>query len=300
MQNNEQTQQSSAVTTEIMGGLGNQLFQIFATIAYSLKHKVAFYFPNQPIKHGDRKKTYWDTPLLNSLSQFVKQNVQGFIYHEPHFHYKAIPAPPEPPHHLKLFGYFQSYKYFKDQQNVIFKLIKLRELQFTTKNNTNQYENTIALHFRVGDYKNLTNYHPLMTLEYYTAALTQLLHHESEPQSPTHKKKNSFRILYFCEEADQDYVQTKMITPLQQNPLFKDKFTFECIDHKLSDWQQLIVMSLCSKHVIANSTFSWWGAYLSGNASSRSVYYPTTWFGAAMGDKNMSDMFPPHWNRINV
>ena len=66
MQNNEQQQQSSAVTTEIMGGLGNQLFQIFATIAYSLKHKVAFYFPNQPIKHGDRKKTYWDTVLTRA------------------------------------------------------------------------------------------------------------------------------------------------------------------------------------------------------------------------------------------
>jgi Glycosyl transferase family 11 len=301
------------VSSEIMGGLGNQLFQIFNTIAYSLRHKVPFYFPDESIKHGERKKTYWHTHLLQALEAFVKASTPSLTYNEKQFHYQAIPSPPPPP--LKLFGYFQSYKYFQDHQEDIYKLIRLTQSQSIIKEKTqqppynynyanNNKSNLIAIHFRVGDYKNLPNHHPLMTLEYYTAALKQLLEEATQDSnSPT-----MHNILYFCEETDQDYVQKQMILPLKANPLFTNKIgSYQCINHKLEDWEQLLVMSLCQKHIIANSTFSWWGAYLSEEKPSKSktgqspqVYYPTTWFGPAMGNKNMSDLFPPHWNKINV
>ena len=367
---------NSMTTTEIMGGLGNQLFQIFNLMAYSFRHNTALYFSEEPIKHGDRKTTYWSTPFLQALNYFVKkqptitQNQEPLIYHERSFHYQAIPAPPpstsETKQIIKFFGYFQSYKYFEDQQDIIYKFIRLRETQAYIREKTKQpqygydYANTVALHFRVGDYKNLQNHHPLMTLEYYTEALTRLL--GGNPLQPPIMIKNQFercgqvqqtshRVLYFCEQADQAYVQEKFLIPLQQNPLFQNKFTFQCIDHNLSDWEQLIVMSLCRHHIIANSTFSWWGAYLGGNpphprlgqadasavsdigdqppttpieltsdcirltdlqggargdtplgvwGQSPQVYYPATWFGPAMGNKNLSDLFPIHWQRINV
>jgi hypothetical protein len=306
-------------TTEIMGGLGNQLFQIFNLMAYSFRHKTPFYFSQEPISHGQRKTTYWDTLLLQALNHFVKKEASTIIYYEPHFHYKEIPQTQS----LKFFGYFQSYKYFQDQQELIYRFIRLRETQATMRKRTQDkyvYDNTIALHFRVGDYKNLQNHHPLMTLEYYTAALTQLHTSGKDQQDQT--------ILYFCEEADEAYVQEKLLYPLKQNPLFQNKFTFQCIDHNLSDWEQLIVMSLCQHHIIANSTFSWWGAYLGlgenppttpltpqaspshlsqsdasaqgGSGACHQVYYPTTWFGSAMGNKNMTDLFPSHWHRINI
>lgn len=320
----------TTVTTEIMGGLGNQLFQIFNLVAYSFQHKTRFYFSGEPITQGQRKTTYWDTFFLQALKTFVKaphpaaqqhqaeqhpaQQEQPLIYHERNFHYEPIPSPPPPKHSLKFFGYFQSYKYFQEQQDLIYKFIRLRETQaiFREKNRENydyDYANTVALHFRVGDYKNLPNHHPLMTLEYYTAALKQLR------QDMT---TFTMTVLYFCEQADQDYIQEKMLHPLQQNPLFQNRFTFKCIDHNLSDWEQLIVMSLCQHHIIANSTFSWWGAYLglggnpanpttpvteirsTSDGQSHHVYYPTTWFGSAMGYKNLADLFPPHWHRIQV
>ena len=320
-------------TTEIMGGLGNQLFQIFSLLAYSFQHHIPFYFSQEPIHHGERKTTYWSTLFLQALQPFVKDHrgqQTSLIYQERNFHYESIPAP-LPQYNIKLFGYFQSYKYFQEQEELIYRFIKLRETQTALREKTQQppygydYANTVALHFRVGDYKNLQNHHPLMTLEYYTEALKQL--------------GASHNVLYFCEEDDQAYIQEKMLTPLQQNPLFQNKFTFQCIDHNLSDWEQLIVMSLCRHHIIANSTFSWWGAYMGGNrqlrkppqpphlgqadastvsknhnqplpetgvwglaelAVSPQVYYPTTWFGPAMGNKNLSDLFPKHWHRISI
>jgi len=333
-----------AATTEIMGGLGNQLFQIFNLMAYSFHHKTPFYFPFEQITQGQRKTTYWSSQLLQALQHFVKpSHQQPLMYHERNFHYEPIPSPP--PSNIKFFGYFQSYKYFQDQQEVIYKFIKLRETQAAIREKTQHmydYNRTVALHFRVGDYKNLPNHHPLMSLEYYTEALTQLLKDtiDKSPNVDLHSC-SPHNILYFCEEADLQYVQEKMLNPLQKNPLLKNKFTFQCIDHNLSDWEQLIVMSLCSKHIIANSTFSWWGAYLGlggnppttpssegsapsppsvrnaespqlsqANASGVSynggsgacprVYYPATWFGPAIGYKNLSDLFPSHWHRINI
>ena len=320
---------TASATTEIMGGLGNQLFQIFNLMAYSFRHRVPFYFPLEQITQGQRKNTYWTTPLLQTLQHFVKStpSQQPLMYHERNFHYEPIPSPPQS--NIKFFGYFQSYKYFQDQQELIYKFIKLRETQTAMREKTKEkydYARTVALHFRVGDYKNLPNHHPLMSLEYYTEALKQLLKDTIDKSPNVDLHSFPHNVLYFCEEADLQYVQEKMLTPLQQNPLFKNKFTFQCIDHNLSDWEQLLVMSLCSKHIIANSTFSWWGAYLGlggnppttpspppqTNASAKGVwaceaggvsphvYYPTTWFGPAMGYKNFCDFFPHHWRQINI
>jgi hypothetical protein len=292
-------------TTEIMGGLGNQLFQIFTLIAYSLKHKTPFYFSATPIQQGQRKQTYWQTQLLQSLQPFVKapptHKLQSLL-HEQGFHYTPLPFYAN--EHVKLFGYFQSYKYFQEQQAQIYKLLRLPQTQAQLKAKTQHqydYTNLISLHFRVGDYVNLPQCHPLMPLAYYKDALTRFLQDQNPALCETLEEakqcQTPWQILYFCEENDQPYVETQFIKPLQAHPPFQGKFHFQCIDHTLADWEQVIVMSLCQHHIIANSTFSWWGAYMSGRPN---VYYPTTWFGSAFASKNIADLFPPHWQQINI
>jgi len=294
-------------TTEIMGGLGNQLFQIFNLLAYSLRYRTPFYFSQEPIQHGQRKQTYWHTPLLKALKPFVKapsSPSQAVTLSENGFHYQPIPFYEQD--HMKLFGYFQSYKYFEDQQANIYKLIKLHETKTAIKEKTNytDYDRTVAVHFRVGDYVQLQNCHPLMPVNYYSQALEKFLQDQSQVLS-----SEPWHILYFCEQNDETYVEAQLIKPLQSHPPFHGKFTFQCIDHQLTDWEQVVVMSLCPNHIIANSTFSWWGAYLANNntavqeggvRASPHVYYPSTWFGPAIGYKNMADLFPPHWQRISI
>jgi len=305
-------------TTEIMGGLGNQLFQIFNLLAYSLRYRTPFYFSQEPIKHGQRKQTYWQSLLLQALKPFVKAPSSpspAVTLSENGFQYQPISFYEQD--HMKLFGYFQSYKYFEDQEANIYKLIKLDETKAAIKAKTNYaYARTLAVHFRVGDYVQLPNHHPLMPINYYIKALDQFIKDQTceaqAAQAQTQSKETTsepWHILYFCEEKDQPYVETQLIQPLQADPLFRNHFTFQCINHHLADWEQLIVMSLCQHHIIANSTFSWWGAYLGGiNREGQNggvgarphVYYPTTWFGPAIGYKNMNDLFPPHWQKIII
>jgi hypothetical protein len=302
-------------TIEIMGGLGNQLFQIFALLAHCLQHKLPFYFSTEPIQHGQRKQTYWHTPLLQSLQPFVKSSPSSIpptLLCEQGFHYQPIPHVErmnvKPMHvepiHIKLFGYFQSYKYFQEKQAQIYKLLRLQQTQDLIKTKTSyNYTNLIAVHFRVGDYINLQQCHPLMPLAYYKEAISRFLQDQNPALCETLEEakqcQTPWQILYFCEENDQTYVERQFIQPLQADPSFHGKFHFQCIDHTLADWEQVVVMSLCQHHIIANSTFSWWGAYLRLGGSPH-VYYPSTWFGSAMGNKNMSDLFPPHWHKINI
>ena len=260
------------ITIEIMGGLGNQLFQIFAVLSYSLKHKIPFYFELKQSNRSDRP-FYWDN-MLKSLKPFLRPVIDMPIYKEPCFNYTPLPYVEQP---FKLFGYFQSYKYFKENEESIFRLLKIREKQTTVNK-------SVSLHFRIGDYKDIQAHHPLLTTEYYSKAIETLIKDTG---------RDNWNILYFFEEKDIKCVNIHIDT-LKKSYL---NLTFEPIDHSMTDWEQMIQMSICEHNIIANSSFSWWGAYL--NRSKPNVYYPNKWFGPAQGVKVMKDLFPPHWTVIN-
>jgi len=266
------------VTIHVMGGLGNQLFQIFTLISYSLKHKRPFYFEKSAPSREDRP-FYWNN-FLKSLAPFLKDGIQIPVYREPNFHYDELPLINQP---IKFFGYYQSYKYFEEHKHSIEKFIRLEEQRDNLKNNYD-FTDLVCLHFRVGDYINLQHHHPLMPVEYYSMALKQLI---------DKTKKDNWNILYFCEDNDINYVNEKVDSLKNDFP----NLSFQKIDSKYQDWEQMLIMSLCQHNIIANSSFSWWGAYFNKNIDKK-VFYPSKWFGYAQGNKKTDDLFTNNWIKI--
>jgi hypothetical protein len=108
------------------------------------------------------------------------------------------------------------------------------------------------------------------------------------------KPNSNFTILYFCEDCDIDDVMV-IINKLTINyPLYNFKRGL----NTLEDWQQMLLMSCCHHNIIANSSFSWWSAYLNTNAN-KIVCYPSVWFGK-VANNDTRDLCPRDWIRVNV
>ena len=277
------------ITVEIMGGLGNQLFQIFAVIAYSLTNKIPFYFEKKKPTRSDRP-FYWENFML-SLKPYLREKYDTNlpIYREQSYHYTAIPQFTHINKPFKLVGYFQSYKYFQEKEQEIFRFIRLHEQKEKIKESSIKkydFANSIALHFRIGDYKPIQQHHPVMEVTYYITAIQHII-------STT--KREDWKIIYFYEEQDKNDV-------INNIKLIQEKFknvTFVPIHTEINDYEQVLMMSLCQHNIIANSSFSWWGAYFNTNYD-KIVCYPEKWFGSAQGNKKMDDLFPESWVRIDT
>ena len=304
------------ITCNIMGGLGNQLFQIFATIATGIRdgHKIVFPYVKSTDYGTVVRYTFWDnflapiklfTNINNTNDSFSNKNLMELPPYEYFFHNYTEITKTDPLQNIRLFGYFQSYKFFVEQQDTIFKLIHLNEQiesvktehshLFTPSNNNNDIENTrdpyiISMHFRLGDYKYIQNCHNILPYEYYEKSLQSIIRKITD-------NDQEIRVLFFCENEDNNHV-IDMINRLKLLPIV-NHITYIKIDDNIEDWKQMLLMSSCNANIIANSTFSWWGAYFN-NVSDKSICYPSEWFGPALNHNYTGDMFPDDWSRIDI
>lgn len=288
------------ITIQLMGGLGNQLFQIFTIISLSLNNKIPFKFNYTDILTiGIHRPTYWNT-FLYSLKPFTQPNFNThnyLIYREPNFNFNSINISNYisqiKTHGLILYGYFQSYKYFQERFYDILKLIKFKEQQTIIKEKYSNYFNfkdsiIISLHFRLGDYKDKQDCHPIVNENYYIDSLNKIVN------KLDYKK---LIILYFCEKEDNNIVLDK-IDKINNSRISQEshEYSFVKVDDTICDWEQMILMSCCHHNIIANSSFSWWGAYLNQNPD-KIVCYPSVWFGDKLKNDTI-DMFPDEWIKV--
>jgi hypothetical protein len=276
-----------------MGGLGNQLFQIFATISYAIKSKNKFIFLNlDKLGSGSStiRPTYWNT-FLSNLKPFLIKDLPPDIHmlKEKDFRYHELPLNEMYNRNVLIFGYFQSYQYFQEYFDIIYRMLgvgkKKDELLFKLGFSKDLLENSCSMHFRIGDYKKIQEYHPLATYEYYERSLNCI-----REKKPTKK----FIIYYFCEDTDIDDV-LEIVDPLIQK---FPEYVFERGCSHLVDWEQLLFMSCCNHNIIANSSFSWWAAYFN-SWQDKIVCYPSVWFGSS-ANHDTKDLCPHHWIKIDV
>jgi hypothetical protein len=267
------------------GRLGNQMFQYAALKGIAYRRGFDFCVPSFDVEGIDN---YGLGDAFDIKSLFGIKNFPSVG--EPHFHYSEK-FHNQCPDNVTLVGYFQTEKYFKEIEDEIRK-------DFTFKNDwltpcsefREQFKDQeIAfLHVRRGDpnlvdrrgfkwaYVNCSDQHPVQPLSYYESAIQRL--------------PKDMPILVFSDSIDW----------CKEQEIFQpDRFMFSEPEDKFSDgallpYVDLCLMSLCDHAIIANSSMSWWGAWLIKNPNKK-VIAPQLWFGSAYQQHNTSDLYCDNW-----
>lgn len=276
----------SVVTAELVGGLGNQLFCVFTMLAYSIKHnknisvifKEKFY--NRP--------AYWNT-VFKSLQLYFKEDIYDITYKEIDYSYNEIPYFLN---NVKLVGYFQSYLYFEEFRDKIINFLEINKLRKRVYEKFNTYYKKIpiiSIHFRIGDYVQYEFMYELLYKypQYYIDSLNYIIN------TSLNSDNEPIYVIVFYEEKDLSKVLPVLTLIKKKIPRI---FFINIGNERLfTDWEQLLLMSYCKFNIIANSTFSWWGAYLN-EYPHKIVCYPNKWFKTSM---NTKDVCPPEWIKID-
>ena len=261
-----------------MGRLCNQMFQYAALRGLSSKIGAEICIPYYQDAVDDGIGNMLRTELFDSFNLKVKtgllNNGHAPVVQERFFSFDQELFD-HCPDHISLQGYFQTEKYFKHiEHQVRAEYTFVDDILEPCKEMISGIDNPIALHIRRGDYVINSENHFNLPLEYYEAALKHF--------------NDDRNVIVFSDDSKWCHEQ----------PLFSDdRFIISDNDDNRVD---LCLMSLCKDFIIANSTYSWWGAWLSSNKSKK-VIAPVQWFGKTgyTKDHNTKDLIPDTWTRIS-
>lgn len=293
------------IIVKILGGLGNQLFQYAFGRALSYRKGIDVYFDIEQIRNKYDLRNYslqhFNTELLEAPhEEILKLNtVTNKIWHKIyratsgklisknalHYYSERGTMYDETPFLLKyesiyINGYWQSEKYFDDIQQ------QLRdELQFNNQPDEKNLkmaglitsQNSISLHVRRGDYISNPStkkiYHQC-GLEYYQKAMENISRRIENP-------------VFFVFSDDMEWVKANLKS--------KYKLVFVDINTDGLAVDDMRLISYCKHNIIANSTFSWWGAWLNSNPD-KIIIAPEKWF--VDDAKKTTDLIPSNWTRL--
>ncbi len=259
------------VSVKIQGGLANNLFQIICAYTYSLKYDKQLILVNEKFGITHNPIDAYKNNLFQNINFYPNKNFSNFsIYNEPQFNFSEIPSIDG---NVYLQGYFQSEKYFLEYEKEIRNFLSYSEntIAIREKYKNELEKNTCSIHVRRGDYLKFPEHHPVQNINYYMKAIRQM--------------PDDSLFLVFSDD----------ISWCKENfPDLPEKFIF--IEGN-KDYEDLLLMSLCNNNIIANSSFSWWAAWLNENKD-KQVYAPSKWFGPANSSNNTSDLYCKNWNII--
>lgn len=211
------------------------------------------------IGYAKKYKQSFDFPLWEYEKDFNVNflhenfNIQTFLKETSEVNYVELPGYFPSMGNVDIFGYLQSEKYFKHCKDIILGMLKTEETNLKSG----------FIHIRRGDYTKLQTYHPLQTVEYYLNGMAELGFDH-----------------YYCFSDDIPWCKENLKDP-----------RIEFVENT-SEIQDLKLMMKCKGSIIANSSFSWWGAYL-GNHNN--VIIPRNWFGPSIGPYKIEDRVCEGW-----
>lgn len=284
------------IIVKIFGGLGNQLFQYAAAKALAVKHstdlkaditdlessKLRDFELNKlsitiPVASKEEIKKYKAYNSLQRILAKITSYQKRKFYKEPFYHFDNRYF--NLGNNVYLQGYFQSEKYFtgiKDslRQHVIVKTRISDEVKEFALDL--QRQPSVAIHVRRGDYnhKEALEFHGILPVSYYYDAIGFIKRHQP---------------------ATKFYLFTDTVK--QEGYKELGNITYEIVSGKISQnhFEDLFLMSHCHHNIIANSSFSWWGAWLNQNPD-KIVIAPKNWFNN--GPKDTQDLYPSDWIKL--
>lgn len=289
------------VIVKLQGGLGNQMFQYaFASILGQInktnvllegstfekvektpgytprKFELAIFNNHYDWVSESELFSFYHLSTINKLKKKLGLNFPK-IYNEPSFGFQKVALSVKSPVYAK--GYFQSYKYLLGYEDFIRQLFSF-PIQALDDINSElllkiKRSNTISIHIRRGDYVNdklIADYHGSCNLAYYLEAIKLLVAGSTD-----------ITLVFFSD--DSDWVK-KQFNDLPYSKIF--------VDHNrgADSWKDMLLMSCCKHNIIANSSFSWWGAWLNINPEKK-VIAPKNWYKTK--DIDTQTLLPIEW-----
>jgi len=261
-----------------LGRLGNQMFQYAALrgIAHNRDYNFCLPIYQNEIDDGIGNKLKTELFSVFRMKSITALNIQlidkdrpivserGFEFDENLFN--ACPD------WVSLYGFFQSEKYFKNVGDIIRSDFEFRsEILDPCQEMIEQVDSPISLHIRRTDYLSNNQNHNNLGLDYYQKALKEF--------------DEDRQVIVFSDDPEW----------CKKQELFSsDRFL---VSENESGYVDMCLMSLCKDHIIANSTFSWWAAWLCENKEKR-VISPKDWFGPNLKNNNLKDLIPETWIQI--
>jgi hypothetical protein len=294
------------ISSYLQGGLGNQMFQYAIARALSTHYNTDFVLDSSWFNDLEKGVTprKLELPLLNidqtlfnnsgklttkkkfrlalqhylPFGPIIQRQVNAYDFDQAIFHLKNIGR-----RDLYLFGYWQSFRYFSH-------IRALLQLEFTAREQLPQaykkYESeiltseSVMVHVRRGDYvhsPSASHFHGALDLNYYLNAFKQILsaHHNAH---------------FFIFSDDLDWAKSAL--PQDLSMTFIENLSLDN-----STVHELELMTSCKHHIIANSSFSWWGAWLK-KGSGGYVYSPNRWLSNRSLD--LSNLLPADWLKLQA
>lgn len=279
------------------GGLGNQMFQYaFAralekTTGIKTTFDMSFFEKkySRPYElnvfnlNAEFVEDFWLKLKLKIIWKLRKKlngkKILGLtLYSEPHFEFNENAFKVEPNTYIE--GFFQSEKYFKNIENELRADFQFKRLP--DEENQKLIEkigatNSISLHIRRGDYvkkKRYQNLYATCSLDYYKRGVEYITQHYPNPT-------------LFIFSDDIEWVKENLNLPYESIYISNNTGS--------KSYEDMRLMSLCKHNVIANSSFSWWGAWLNNNKE-KIVIAPQKWF----NDESIvqTDVIPENWIKL--